>query len=130
MTETNDDEFNVLDDSATPAPELSKAERVAKKTAPAKVEEAYTSELQAAGDTTSQAIVHMMRLRPFLGLFLAYADVRFSRRQSKYSRVDAMIECSPVFYRVCLISDWVFITVLCLLVLAFLVGNLWELFVN
>lgn len=123
-------DFPELNDSEMPEPEPPKGSRTAKKPLPSRVEEASTTAVPVSVDGTSQALIHMTRLRPFLALFIAYADVRFARRQNPQSRVDALIESSPFFYRACQVSDWVFITLVCVAILAFVAGNLWELFIR
>lgn len=72
---------------------------------------------ESGTDDSPQSLAQMVRMRPFLRLFVAYADVRYSRRQSLASRVDALAAESPCFYKWCKRLDLVFVAGICALVL-------------
>ncbi|CED90585.1 Hypothetical protein AAM4_0753 [Actinomyces succiniciruminis] len=72
----------------------------------------------------------MTRLYPFRALFVGYAQVRFPQRRKLESKVEALIDASPRFYRFVCVSDSVFVGVLCLLMVGALAGNIYAVFIR
>ena len=79
---------------------------------------------------TTRSLVRMTRTHPFLGLFVHYARIRYPRRPTIESKVEALIAEHGRFYRWSRILDAGFIAILCLLIAGALAGNIWKVFFN
>ena len=115
----------VLGDDEVPAPDPPKV-RPARQ--PEKPREADVPGEEAA--PTTRSLVRMTRMHPFLGLFVHYARIRYPRRPTIESKVEALIAGYGRFYRWSRILDTGFIALLCLLIAGALAGNIWKVFFN
>ena len=126
------EEDMVLGDDEAPAPDPPKV-RPARHPEKPREADRDLAEPDVPGEEaapTTRSLVRMTRTHPFLGLFVHYARIRYPRRPTIESKVEALIAGHGRFYRWSRILDTGFIALLCLLIAGALAGNIWKVFFN